>query len=191
MIDKQFAAYAAQRRRVNTFNDFLWNTTKKARKSLLLATGLGGVQVMEGSLDISIIRDGIVYPFGCVGHKVITTAFAEFVVDQLISESSVFGDFKYHEIGTGTTAENKTDTALETYVEARTAGTQVEDSSMVYKSVASISITDTRAITEHGIFNHATHGSGTLMDRTVFAAVNLVSGDVFEATYKLTVSDNT
>lgn len=191
MIDEKLARQAYLRRKINSYRDGIWIMTKKFRKAALIATGIGGVQALEGSLNFRILRNNEWYDFGCVGHKVITTAFAEFVVDQLISESSVFGDFKYHEIGTGTTAENKTDTALENYVEARTAGTQVEDSSMVYKSVASISITDTRAITEHGIFNHATHGSGTLMDRTVFAAVNLVSGDVFEATYKLTVSDNT
>ncbi len=190
-MDKRFARYARYRRAVNKIKDYIWSATKFARKAVLKITGIGGVQVYEGSLDLRVKRNGRWYDFGCVGHKVITTAFAEFVVDQLIAESSAFGDFKYHEIGTDNTAESAADTALKAFVEARTAGSQVEDSSKVYKSIADIAITGDRAIKEHGIFNHATHGQGTLMDRTVFTVVNLVSGDIFEAIYKLTVSDNT
>ncbi len=189
--DEKFARYARYRRTVNKVKDIIWNATKFARKAVLKITGIGGVQVYEGSLDIRIKRNNDWYDFGCVGHKVITTAFAEFVVDQLIAESSVFGDFKYHDIGTDGTAESAADTALKAPVEARTAGSQVKDSSKVYKSIADISITADRAIKEHGIFNHATRGQGTLMDRTVFTTVNLVNGDIFEAIYKLTVSDNT
>jgi len=188
-IDKNLLWESRRARFKNKIKDHIWNLTKLVRKSVLIITGIGGVQVMEGSLAFRVKRNGIWYDYGTVGHKVITTAMAEFVVDQLIAETSVFGDFKYHEIGTGTTAENITDTDIETGIESRATGTQVEDSSKVYKSIASISITGTHAITEHCIFNDAS--AGTLMDRTVFTAVNLKSGDTFAATYKLTVSDNT
>jgi len=156
-----------------------------------VVTGIGGVQVFEGSLGIRVKRNGVWYNFGTVCHKVISTAFAEFVVDQLITETSVFGDFKYHQIGTGSTAEAAAQTALITPVESVTTGSQAEDSSKVYKSTASIAITDTRALREHGIFNNATPASGTMMDRSLYDVISLISGDTFETTYKLTVSDNT
>lgn len=56
----------------------------------------------------------------------------------------------------------------------------------IYKSVGTVSYTSTKAITEHGLFNKAT--AGTLLDRTVFSAVNVVSGDACEFTYEYTVS---
>jgi hypothetical protein len=127
--------------------------------------------------------------------KVVTTAFAEFVAAQLITETSDFGDFKYHHSGTGTGNENVADTALGTPVEdARDVGTQVQGASAVgYKSVATTTYTDTYAITEHGLFNTAGTGGppvtgGTLMDRSKFAAINVVATNQIEWTYELTIA---
>lgn len=189
MLDKKFARQAKLSRIKNKIKSFIWICTKIMRKCILKVTGIGGVQVFEGSLAFRVKRNGIWYDFGTVGHKVITTVFAEFIVDQLIAESSVFGDFKWHQIGTGSTAEGAAQTALITPVEAVTVGTQVEDSSKVYKSIAVIAITATRLLREHGIFN--SNVPGLMMDRTLFDLVTLYNGDAYEATYKLTVSDNT
>jgi len=49
--------------------------------------------------------------------------------------------------------------------------------------VGTISYTTTKAITEHGLFNAAT--AGTLLDRTVFTVINVVSGDSIQFTYEL------
>lgn len=191
-IKDRYLARAAKRSRIKSaVKNFLWEGIKAVRKLIMITTGIGGVQVFEGSLAFRVKRNGIWYNFGTVSHKVITTAFAEFVVDQLQTETSVFGDFKWHQIGTGSTAEGAAQTALVTPVETVTAGSQTEDSSKVYKSIASIAITAARALREHGIFNNETPASGTMMDRTLFDLINLDNGDTYEATYKLTVSDNT
>ncbi|GAH83792.1 unnamed protein product, partial [marine sediment metagenome] len=116
-------------------------------------------------------RSGIWYDFGVVGHKVITTAYAEFYVDQLIEEDSTFGDFKWHQIGTGDTAEGAGETTLVTPVESVTSGSQEEDSSKVYMSIANIDITATRLLREHGIFN--SNVPGLMMDRTLYALITL------------------
>lgn len=119
-----------------------------------------------------------------VRNRVVTTAFVDFIVDQLQTETSAFGDFKYHGMGTGSTAENVTDTALETDTGiARATGTQTETDHDTYKSVATITADATEAITEHGIFNAAE--AGTLMDRTVFSAINVVSGNQIEFTFEI------
>lgn len=147
-----------------------------------------GIMTALGKLEAVLIKaDGSKVNYGVLGYRVVTTAFVSFVVDQLQTESSLFGDFKYHDSGVGTTAENVTDTAMETTDgESRATGTQTESAATAYRSVGTISYTTTKAITEHGLFNDAT--TGTLMDRTVFSAVNVVNGDSIQFTYTLTVS---
>lgn len=147
-----------------------------------------GIMTALGKLEAVLIKaDGSKINYGVLGYRVVTTAFVSFVVDQLQTETSVFGDFKFHDSGVGTTAENVTDTAIETTDgEARATGTQTESAATAYRSVGTISYTTTKAITEHGLFNDGT--TGTLMDRTVFSAVNVVNGDSIQFTYTLTVS---
>lgn len=151
-------------------------------------SGLTGIPTLTAQLSLVLHkRDGTHIDYGVVGYRVVTTAFVTFLVDQLQTETSVFGDFKFHDSGVGTTAENVTDTAMETTDgESRVTGTQTESSANVYVSVGTISYTTSKAITEHGLLNDAS--AGTLMDRTVFSAVNVVNGDSISFTYSLTVS---
>lgn len=153
-----------------------------------LFTGLTGIPTLTAELSLILNkRDGTRVDYGVVGYRVVTTAFVNFVVDQLQTETSVFGDYKFHDSGVGTTAENASDTAMETTDgESRVTGTQTESSANIYQSVGTISYTSTKAITEHGLFNDVS--AGTLMDRTVFSAVNVVNGESITFTYSLTVS---
>lgn len=152
-------------------------------------SALTGIPTMTSQLSLRLFRaDGSVVDYGVVGRRVITTAFVNFVVDQLQTETSVFGDFKFHDSGVGTTAAAVGDTAIETTDgESRATGTQTEGASAnIYRSVGTISYTTTKAITEHGLFNDSS--AGTLIDRHVFSAVNVVNGDSIQFTYELTVS---
>jgi hypothetical protein len=165
---------------------FIWGqlTTGAARAF----SQLTGVPTMTGQLEILHLRaNGQRVYYGVVSRRVVTTAFVNFVTDQLQTETSVFGDFKYHDAGVGTTAENIADTAIETTDgESRATGTQTESAANAYRSVGTISYTSTKAITEHGLFNDSS--AGTLMDRSVFSAINVVSGDSIQFTYTLTIS---
>jgi hypothetical protein len=122
------------------------------------------------------------------GHKCITDDFVEFVVDQLQTETSAFGDFKYHDSGIGTDAEAAGDSALGTaWGGSRDIGTQTEGATAnIYKSVATTTYNDTKAITEHGLFNAS--ADGILMDRTLFSAINVVLGNAIEWTFQVTVT---
>ena len=124
---------------------------------------------------------------GLLSTKLVTDAFVNFVVDNLVAETTEFGDCKYHDSGTGVVAENVSDTTLGTKVETgRATGTQVEGASTnIYRTVGTISYTATRAITEHGVFTQAS--GGTLVDRSVFTAINVDNGDSIQFTYELTV----
>jgi hypothetical protein len=151
-------------------------------------SALTGIPTLTSELRLSLLRaDGSVVNYGVVNRRVITTAFVNFMVDQLQTETSVWGDFKFHDSGVGTTAAAVGDTGIETTDgEGRATGTQTEGAANVYVSVGTISYTTTKAITEHGLFNDAS--AGTLMDRHVFSAVNVISGDSIQFTYSLTVS---
>jgi len=154
-----------------------------------LYSRLFGAPVMLGKLSAIVTRaDGTRINYGVLGYRVVTTAFVNFVVDQLQAETSVFGDFLYHDSGVGSTAENVTDTAIETTDgESRASSTQTEGASAnIYRSVGTIAYTSTLALREHGLFNAST--AGTLMDRTVFTAINVVNGDSVQYTYELTVT---
>jgi len=130
-------------------------------------------------------RDGSRVNYGLLSAKLVTTAFVNLMVDELITETSAWGDFKYHDSGVGVTAAAVGDVDIETTdEESRVAGTQVENAANIYESVGTIAYTTTKAITEHGLFNAST--SVTLMDRHVFAAINVVNGDSIQFTFDLT-----
>ena len=150
------------------------------------AARMFGLMTVMGELRAILYHaDGTYVDHGVLGRLSMTTAYAEFMVDQHQIESSVIGDFKFHDSGVGTTAENVSDTAIETTDgESRASGTQVEESSVIYRSVAAISYTSTKAITEHGLFSAST--GAALMDRTVFSASNVISGDSIQFTYGIT-----
>ena len=150
-----------------------------------IAKALGLVSVVGELRAVLNRRDGTTVDYGLLGRRSVTTAFCAFAVDQLQTETSVWGDFKFHDSGVGTTAENVANTDMETTDgESRATGTQTETSSVVYSSVGTISYTTTKAITEHGLFNAST--GVTLLDRTVFSAINVVNGDSIQFSYSLT-----
>lgn len=171
-------------------NWFHWNKIKSLFGVFVVIpiARMFGLMTAYGKLEAVLIRaDGTRVRYGVLGYRVITTAFVDFVVDQLQTETSVFGDYKYHDSGVGNTAENITDTTIQTTDgEARATGTQTESSHNVYASVGTIAYTTTKAIVEHGLFNDVT--AGTLMDRTVFTVINVVSGDSIQFTYSLTLT---
>ena len=143
---------------------------------------------VKTELIVRHIRNGKEIGKRVVKNRVVTSAFVDYIVDNLIAELAAFGDFKFHDSGIGTTAESAADTGLVTpWGGARDTGTQVEGASTnIYKSVATTTYNATKAITEHGLFNVAT--GGILMDRTVFAAISVVNSDKIEFTFTITFS---
>jgi hypothetical protein len=149
-----------------------------------------------GQLWLKVLKEnGEAIDLGLVSMRVVTTAGVNFIVDafQDLTEPELL---KFHGIGTGTTAEAVGNTALVTELttqynpdNTRATGTTTEGASAnIYRTVATNTVDATAAITEHGIFSQAATGGGTLLDRSVFSAVNLVSGDSLQSTYELTFS---
>lgn len=101
--------------------------------------------------------------------------------------------FTYLAVGIGTTAAAAGDTALESEITdsglERAAATCSRVTTDVTNDTAQLvkswSVTGTKAVTEAGALNAA--AEGTLLGRQVFSAINVVSGDTLQVTYKFDV----
>lgn len=135
-------------------------------------------------------------PLGLAGLKVVTTAGLGYIVDAF-QNSTELENMKYHALGTGSTAENASDTALVTELtteytgNVRATGTTTEGASAnIYRSVATNTLDGTpgAALREHGLMSQAATGGGVLLDRTLYDAITLSSGEGLQSTYDLTTS---
>lgn len=166
---------------------------RQLKSRLFLTRRLFGGELAVGSAELSAVlihADGTREEIGVISRKKVTGAFVTDIVANLVTDTTAFGDYKYHDCGTGNTAEANTQTALVTpFGGSRVAGTQVAGGTATaptYTSVATISFTGTLAIVEHAIFNASS--SGTMMDRSLFSAINVVNGDSIQFTYVLTLN---
>jgi len=129
-------------------------------------------------------------PTALVMFGLVTTAGVNYMATDFASDgvTPTISGFKFHDAGIGTTAAAVGDTDIETTDgEARVSGTASNPAANQYRSVATRSYSTTKAITEWGLFSALTAGS--LWDRRVFLAINVVSGDSIQFTYTLTVNN--
>jgi hypothetical protein len=157
--------------------------------------------IVESSLDLAIKwgpearKPFSIEELGIVCRKVVTDAGVNFIVDAF-QNTTELENLKYHGIGTGSTAEAAGDTALVTELtteynpnSTRATGTTTEGATAnIYRTVATntLDAAPGAALREHGVFSQAATGGGTLLDRSVYAAITLASGDGLQSTYELT-----
>jgi len=154
---------------------------------------LVGVPTFYGVVRARVRHAGGLLDLGVISLRVVTTAGVGFIVDAF-QNSVELENMKYHGVGTGTTAEASGDTALVTESttvldpdSTRATGTTTEGASAnIYRTVGTVLFDGSAAITEHGVFSQAATGGGVLLDRSVFAAINVASGDSIQFTYELT-----
>lgn len=153
---------------------------------------LRSTTVIESALELTLRRLGQpAEHLGIVGRKVVTDVGVGYIVDAF-QNSVELENMKYHSLGTGSTAEAAGDTALVTELtteytgNVRATGTTTESAANAYQTVATNTLDGTpgAALREHGI--HSASSAGVLLDRTVFAAITLSSGDALTSTYTLT-----
>jgi hypothetical protein len=132
--------------------------------------------------------------YGVLGRRVVTSAGVAHMVDAWTNTVELEA-LNYHGCGTGNTAENASDTGLITEIttalnpdSTRATGTQTQPSANILQSVGTLTFDDAAAVVEHGLFSQAATGGGTLWDRTVFAAINVASGDSIQFTYQCTLT---
>lgn len=140
-------------------------------------------------------RDGSYTNYGVVCRRVITNAGVAFLVDDWDNDATNITDMNYHGMGTGTNAEDVTDTALQTESttalnpnDTRATGTKSQPAANQLRSVGTLTVDANVANTEHGLFSAAPTGTGTLWDRSVYSVVNVLSGESITFTYTCTVN---
>lgn len=151
---------------------------------------------MFGFLTAKIERanGGPAVDLGLVSVKKVTLAFAERLVDAMCTSGDVIDNFNQHKQGAGSTAEASGDTALVTPqvgAQGVTGNAAVTHgaTSVVYRTIGTITAGSAYEIREHGVFNAST--GGILLDRSVVTAIAVNTDDIVTWTYELTVNTET
>lgn len=178
--------------------DLVWDTDtgEASNGKILLLTHLRGIHTRNGKIIAE--RD--------LGSGVITVVFVNALVSDAVAGTSVvptFARFKYYDTGTGTNAATDGNTALQTPIASgpsRAISTLSNGQSATTGNHAAIlsyagTITYNTvgpsypiAVTEWGLFDASS--SGNLMDRRVFSAFNVNSGDQLSFPYSVTLPSN-
>lgn len=161
--------------------------------SVRLVRGATRVPVDPGNEDSEVLyRGGTWTDYGVVSRQVVTNNGVAFIVDAW-QNTVELENMKFHGVGTGVTAENVADSALVTESttilnpdSTRASGVQTESAANQLVSTATATFDGAGAITEHGLFSQAATGGGVLFDRSVFAAMNVISGDGLQFIYTVT-----
>lgn len=147
---------------------------------------LANVGTLAQLSAVHIDNNGVRTNLGVISRRVVTTAGVAWLASAFPNtvEPEILN---FHDCGTGNTAESSAQTTLVTpFGGSRVSGTQSNPGSTnIYRSVATIPFTTTLAIVEHGIFTAST--SGTMFDRSLFSAINVVNGNSIEFTWELTL----
>ena len=164
------------------------NWESHLRGLVLGTTRTANGMTFQGTLAAKLTRaNGLVDDLGVLSRRVVTDAGVAFMATDFFDGSTEITSFDWHASGTGTATESVSDTAMGTDSGvARVSGTATNPAPGQYRTVATMTYVSPLAITEHGVFSPST--SGTLWDRSVFAAINVVSGDSISFTYTLTCS---
>lgn len=102
---------------------------------------------------------------------------------------------KWIGIGVGATGAARTavaaDTALSTEVETRAAGTEsvvtTTQTGDTYQTLGTVSITNTRAVDESGMFDQLALG-GNMYTSATLNIINLLNGDSLQLTWKVQIT---
>ena len=157
---------------------------------------LTGIPTLTSELRVRVRRkDGRWIDYGVVSRKLITTVGVGFLVDawQGIVEPEIM---RYHGLGEDDTpGEAVGDTALQLELttdynpdSTRATGTLAEAAANIFQSVGTNTLDGAAAVVEHGLFSQAAAGGGVLFDRSIFAVINLASGDGLQTTYSCTLT---
>ena len=153
-------------------------------------------------LNLGLVAPTFKIPF-LLGHWTDKMVLSNLVVNagmagvaSRINGSGGEAAFTYIGVGIGTTGAAATDTALETerdesgasntnHKSATASRVTTDVTNDTAQLVVTFNFTATLAITESGVFNASP--AGTMLARQVFSAVNVVSGDSLQVTWKFDV----
>jgi len=187
-------------------NNAIGNLVLKVLRKIVQPVAI--VRNEAGEVVKSYVKDGIInrlaaygiqipnltgyYTYNMRGANLVTTAGKAGVASR-INGAGAEAAFTYIAIGTGTTAADVGDTTLETEIttgggeraSATASRTTTDTTNDTSRLVLTFNFTATFAVTEAGALNAAS--TGTLLNRQVFSAVNVVNGDSLQVTIDIDV----
>jgi len=141
---------------------------------------------MTGELKLTLTNEKGDVTKEVIVPNTVVTAGKGFIASRMKDATATA--MSHMELGTGTTGADVADTALETKItSSRTAltSTTVTTNSVAYVVTFGAGV-GTGAVTEAGIFNHAT--TGTMLCRTTFSVINKAAADTLGITWTVTVN---
>jgi len=193
LINEYAMPHSRLSREVRNYRTMNWENIYRGYKKAKMAYD-NNIPTFFGMLWGTVVRDGETVDLGIISMRVVTDAGVAAIATGLNGNASA-GNFNFHGLGIGTGAESAANTALGSELttayavdSTRPAGTKSNPSANVFRTVATNTLDGSAAVTEHGIFTQAAIAGGTLLDRSVFSAINLSSGDSLETTYDLTLN---
>lgn len=156
-----------------------------------------GALIKKGILSPEHPKLAVVFGYWAPSMRVanlITNAGAAAVAAQ-ISGAATIPVFQYVGVGLGTATATATATALTSEIldsglargTATVSRVTTDVTNDTAQLVLSFSVTGTKAVTESGVFNHIGTALGTMLAYQIFSAINVVSGDTLQITWKIDV----
>lgn len=118
--------------------------------------------------------------------NVVVTVGKAFLANWLTAATQSGPFMSYIGLGTGTNPASSSDTALQTELATRVAGTLTNISNVWQNQATFGALVNTGAITEAGIFSASS--SGTMLARQTFSAINKSASDSLQVTWQITIS---
>lgn len=158
-----------------------WAKSAHSEGKIMINDTLG----VTGRLDV-VLRDadGNIKQEASIPNLVVDAGLA-FIASRM--KDTTDAAMSHMAVGSGTTAADPADTALETQISSRVALTSTTVTANAVEYIASFAAgVSTGAVTEAGIFNADT--SGTMLCRTVFSVVNKGADDTLQITWTITLN---
>lgn len=153
---------------------------------------------MGGVLKMEIVHEGVVVAsLGPIPNQIINageTALRDCFGGTGTPTCTTVQAFKYHGLGTSSTAIAETDTGCGTELttqynpdNTRATGSQTNNGANIYRTVGTNTFDASATIQEFCLMSQAATGGGTMWTRILTGGISVVSGDSVQTTYDLTI----
>src|SRR5574343_1272732 len=150
-----------------------------------------------GVLKAQVIRDGKIVLEKSYKNQIINageTALRDCFGGTGTPTCTTVQNFKYHGLGTSSTAIAETDTGCGTELttqynpdNTRATGSQTNNGANIYRTIGTNSVDATVTVQEFCLMSQSATGGGTMWTRILTGGISLVSGDSVQTTYDLTI----
>lgn len=131
----------------------------------------------------------------CCVNDLIVNAGRTYIARRISVGDAVQSAMAHIAVGTGTATPVVGDTALAGEYKRKATAINSAVTNNVWSAISTFGgaadVITSLQMTEAGVFNHASSGQGTMMQRVTFAAVTLADSDIFRIELQTNIGSNT